>query len=147
MEALNVYKNQPIKSFVTILIIIMGLATILWYQELEVKTISAFFEIITSDSDKTELYLTWFLNLASFASFAMMGVSWIKDSFKQKYNYYESDSVLDTVIGFTTGIILIACSLFFAFFLFNNLLGLVVVVVVIFLFFSSGNDNNRKYRR
>lgn len=144
MEALNVYKNQPIKSFVTILIIMMGLATILWYQELEVKTITAAFELFTNDSDKTELYLTWFLNLASFASFAMMGVSWVKESFQQGYNYYGNDSVLYTVIGFVTGAILIACSMIFAFFLFSKLLGLVIVVAVIFFYFSSGNDNNRR---
>lgn len=145
MEILYVYKNQPIKSFITFLMMLLGIITFLFYQEIEIKSITSVIEVFTSEEDKSVLYLTWILNLLCLFGFNVLGVAWIKDSFKQQNDYYYDveNNVIKIVIGIAMGIFLIACSMFFIVYLFNKLIGLIIVVALFLCYFYTENQSTK----
>ncbi|PDZ96301.1 hypothetical protein CON36_22690 [Bacillus cereus] len=119
----NVFKNHPGKSLSSIIVAIIGVLTILMFQEVEVKTLSAVFNYINSNTDSSALMSTWLLNLVAFVFNIVMGVIWFKEVMR--------DDEMGRVVSLIISILHFLYSILFFNYIFSKLLGLVIVVVII----------------
>lgn len=143
MNIFQTYANHPGKVFLSIVFLIVGLITAFKFQNLNLPNIKAVFEVLTSEQDKTVLYSTWFLNIASAAGICALGISWLKDF---RNHSYEVDPTLNAIVCFTTGLLLLAFSLQFIFYLFSSLLGLILIVGIALLIMFGNDNHQRSYR-
>ncbi|ANN34452.1 hypothetical protein A9498_24275 [Bacillus thuringiensis serovar coreanensis] len=119
----NVFKNHPGKSLGSIIVAIIGVLTILMFQEVEVKTLSAVFNYINSNTDSSALLSTWLFNLVAFVFNIVMGVIWFKEVMR--------DDEMGRVVSLIISILHFLYSILFFSYIFSKLLGLVIVVVLI----------------
>ncbi|OZI13056.1 hypothetical protein CEW92_03475 [Bacillaceae bacterium SAS-127] len=135
MEAIYVYKNRPGLSAVSILFCIMGLVTILFFQNFEIKTLSALIEYLASEQDKEKLYTTWISNLGSAALLFGIGFRWIKEALED--SYFSEDTTVSKIVCAATGILMILWSFTFLSFVLTKLLGIVLGVVIVLALVNS----------
>ncbi|MDA2392162.1 hypothetical protein PDN30_03915 [Bacillus cereus] len=119
----NVFKNHPGKSLSSIIVAIIGVLTILMFQEVEVKTLRAVFNYINSNTDSSALLSTWLFNLVAFVFNIVMGVIWFKEVMR--------DDEMGRVVSLIISILHFLYSILFFNYIFSKLLGLVIVVVII----------------
>lgn len=125
----NVFQNRPGKSLSSLIVAIIGIVTILMFQEVEVKTLSAVFNYLNNGTEVSPLMSTWLFNLLSFALNVVMGAIWFKEV--MRYNYMDQSPETARIVSLIISILHFLYSILFFNYIFSKLLGLVVVVVIV----------------
>ncbi|HDR6245576.1 TPA: hypothetical protein QCU24_003329 [Bacillus cereus] len=125
----NVFQNRPGKSLSSLIVAIIGVVTILMFQEVEVKTLSAVFNYLNNSTEASPLMSTWLFNLLAFALNIAMGVTWFKEV--MRYNYMDHSPETARIVSLIISILHFLYSILFFNYIFSKLLGLVVVVVIV----------------
>lgn len=137
------FKNRPVKTTLSIVLLLVGVYTFVQYQEINVTSVNQFFNIlIDTRYDKSSLYLTCGLNLLSVVGFISLGVAWFKDVFG--YNHDDDYPEYSKIICFIMSILCFCASLIFISFIFTRLIGMVIVVAIVALFLYGNTPSQRR---
>lgn len=138
---LETYINRPGKSLSSIIFIIIGISTILYFQDIQVENLKILLSNITEESTRKTLLLSWGFNLFSAVGFIAIGYSWLNEVFVWSETFY--DSIDSKIICAVTGLVFLIGSWFFISFIFTKLIGVVIASLIAVLFIY-GNTSNRQ---
>jgi hypothetical protein len=127
---IDTFRNRPGKSLSTFIVAILGIVTIIMFQDLKVETLGDFISYVTNSQDNSTLLLTWGFNLFTFVFLVILGVLWIKDVIKE--NYMDISPGAGKLISLIVGILHFAFSILFLSYIFSKLLGIVIAAVIFF---------------
>lgn len=139
-SVLRAYKRQSLLSFMSIVLLVMGLITVIWFQTVSVISVGDLMDKF--EGQRNEISLTFFLNLVTGAGMLIVGGVWVFTAFTNRrnysYSYYDSDEtgLSGLVYGFT-GTILIGVSFIFLVYLFSKLSILAIGLLLVFLYVYS----------
>ncbi|MGE7890863.1 hypothetical protein ACQKN7_26505 [Bacillus cereus] len=132
MDAIfDVFKNRPGKSLSSLIVAIIGVVTILMFQEVEVKTISAVLDYLNNSTDASPVLSTWAINLFAFVFNVVMGTLWFKEVIG--YNYMDISPEIAKIISFIISVLHFLYSILFLNYIFSKLLGIVLIVGIIYV--------------
>lgn len=130
------YRRKSELTITSILLCLLGVATIIWMQTITVTNLTAFLELAPEKTK--QLILEWFMNLASGGSLIAMSGFWIGAVFKSDYYYDdESEIWISRITYLITGLFLLAFGTFFLHYIWANLIFLVVVAAIGFVALNS----------
>ncbi|PFZ98056.1 hypothetical protein [Bacillus wiedmannii] len=135
-KIIDVFKNRPGKSLTSLIAVVIGVVTIVGFQEVRVETLADFFDYLTNSQEDSKLITTWFLNLVSFSLNIVMAGIWAKEILRDDCidDFPEIAKIVSLVMGFLHFVY----ALLFLSYIFSKLLGLVIAVVIVIALLKSG---------
>lgn len=139
----NAYKNKSALFVFSVIMILLSLVTMIWFQQL---TLSSFAEVFDKfQTMPNALVATFILNFFSGAGLLAAGALWIIAVFQNNdnyysYSYYDNNSSIYKMIYALTGIAFICYSMVFFHYLFSKVGPFVFLVIVVgFIAYGAGN--------
>jgi|GEM_PF-5776734 len=136
------YRNQPIKTIFSVLVVILGLFTLVKYQELEITTIESVINLIFNEGMTAEVYKTLAFNLASLLALLFIALLWVKSAIKPDW-YCEDILGVNRWINVITAILLVAFSVVFIVYLFQKLTGFIILAFLLLIFIIGDTDSKK----
>jgi len=137
------YKNKSSLFVFSVVLLVLGAVTMIWFQEL---TLASFSELMEKfETQKNTMLFTPVLNIFSGFGLLAAGVLWIIAVFdnrhaQYRYSYFDEDEGFKSKLVYAlTGIILIGLSCIFFNYLFTKVGVLIALLIVVGLFmYGSG---------
>jgi hypothetical protein len=140
---IDTFRNRPGKSLSSIIVAILGIVTMIMFQELKIETLEDFFSYVTNSQDNSTLLLTWGFNLFTFIFLVILGVLWMKDVIKD--NYMDISPGIGRLTSLIVGILHLAFSILFLSYIFSKLLGIVIAALIFFVIIYDEKPKRRYY--
>jgi polyferredoxin len=140
---IDTFRNRPGKTLSSFFVAILGIVTILMFQDLKVETLGDLFSYLTNSQENSTLLLTWGFNLFTFIFLVILGVLWIKDVIKE--NYMDISPGIGKLTSLIVGILHLAFSILFLSYIFSKLLGIVIAVLIFFAIVYNEKPKRRHY--
>lgn len=144
MNIIQVYSTNGVKTFFTVLLVILAVITFFNFQTVEIPTFQVAIEMILGQQDMKSAYLAFGSNLLVALGLGAVGIVWFKDSLKSNY---DTDPTLNAIISMSTGTVAILLSIPFFEYIYSSLLGLVVIVLIIFGIMYGPDEGSTKRRK
>ncbi|WP_042475635.1 hypothetical protein [Bacillus ndiopicus] len=136
------FRMQPIKTVFSILFIILGMVTMMKYQQLEVGSIESVIALIQSQQFNGEVYKTLYLNVTSFLSLLIIALFWIKPALKRNWHYEYAGG--QRWINIIVSILLVTFSFVFSLYLLQKFTGFIVAGVLMMLIFGNSDSQGQR---
>lgn len=127
-KVLDTFKNRLGKSIGSLIVMIIGIVAIFWFQEMRIETVKGFYSSIFNNQENLEMIWTLVINILSLVLNIVMVWLWLKGILKD--NYEDMDPTTVRVISLIIAIIHIIFSIMFITYVFSKLLGIVVGILI-----------------
>ncbi|MEE4566807.1 hypothetical protein V2U94_04120 [Paenibacillus polymyxa] len=141
---LDAYKKQAAMAFLTLLLVILGIVTMVKFQSLNLLSFSDLLDKLSTQGNT--VMLTALFNIVTGLGMIIVGGVWIFFIFKDLggysyYSYYEEETIIHKVVYALTGLIMIAFSCVFISYLLTKIGVLLVVFALAAILVWSWSSN------
>jgi hypothetical protein len=134
-EVFETYIEKPLLSFFSVVFIILGVFTMWKYQTVEVNTLDALLNVLTSNNEhiqQNDMMVTFLSNLFSAVGLSAIGIAWLFMIFRRN-TYYSS---VNNITALLTGLCMFGFSIIFINYVFSKLMILLIIGIVGALYIS-----------